>query len=105
MSYWSTGLPSVSYVVADDEVLITLSGAVDAMCRETLKAALYVAMVSARNVTLDCDELAFVDVGTVMLLARTADHLADRGRALHLVNPRPGVRRLLATYHLAALVS
>src|SRR3954467_11641467 len=97
MSYWSPSGPAIDYVVAEDDVLITLRGAVDGSCREALKAALYLAMVTARHVTPRADALAFLDVGTVRLLGETAEHLRDRGRTLCLVNARPGVRRLLRT--------
>jgi len=104
MNYWAPKAPSIDYVVAGDDVLIGLSGTVDVSCRDELKAALYLAMVTARNVTVDAGELVFLDVGTVMLLGQTADHLRQRGRSLHIVNPRPLVRRLLITLHRGALV-
>ena len=104
MNYWAPKGPSIDYVVAGDDVLIHLGGTVDVSCREELKAALYLAMVTARNVIIEADELAFLDVGTVMLLGQTADHLRNRGRALHIVNPRPVVRRLLVTLHQGSLV-
>lgn len=104
MNYWAPKGPSIDYVVAGEDVLISLGGTVDVSCRDELKAALYLAMVTARNVTVDAGELAFLDVGTVMLLGQTADHLRHRGRALHIVNPRPLVRRLLITLHRGALV-
>ena len=104
MNYWVPPGPSIDYVVAGEDVLIHLGGTIDASCRDDLKAALYLAMVTARNVTVDAGELAFMDVGTVMLLGQTADHLRNRGRLLHIVNPRPVVRRLLITLHRGALV-
>ena len=104
MNYWAPEGPSIDYVVAGDDVLISLSGTVDVSCRDELKAALYLAMVTARNVTVDAGNLAFLDVGTVVLLGQTADHLRHRGRVLHIVNPRPLVRRLLITLHRGALV-
>jgi len=104
MNYWAPKGPSIDYVVAGDDVLISLGGTVDVSCRDELKAALYLAMVTARNVTIDAHELTYLDVGTVMLLGQTADHLANRGRSLHIVNPRPIVQRLLVTLHRGALV-
>src|SRR3954451_4794626 len=97
MNYWAPKGPSIEYVVADDDVLIHLGGTIDVSCREELKAVLYLAMVTARNVTGKADELTCLYVGTVMLLGQTADHLRTRGRPLHIVNPRPVVPRLLVT--------
>src|SRR3954449_9884551 len=105
MNYWAPKRPSIDFVVAGDDVLIKLSGTVDVSCRDEMKAAFYLAMVTARNVILDAADLALVDVGTVMLVGQTADHLRNRGRTLHVVNPRPSVRRLLMTLHQEALVA
>src|SRR3954452_18500844 len=105
MNYWAPRGPAIDYVVAGDDVLIKLSGTVDVSCREEMKAALYLAMVTARNVVLGAADPALVDVGTVMLVGQTADHLRNRGRTLHVVNPRPSVRRLLITLHQEALVA
>jgi len=105
MNYWAPQGPAIDYVVAGDDVLVKLSGTVDVSCRDEMKAAFYLAMVTARNVILDAADLALVDVGTVMLLSQTADHLRKRGRALHVVNPRPSVRRLLITLHQESLVA
>jgi len=104
MNYWAPKGPSIDYVVVGDDVLINVGGSVDVSCRDELKAALYLAMVTARNVTIDARELTYLDVGTVMLLGQTADHLRNRGRALHVVNPRPVVRRLLITLRRESLV-
>jgi anti-anti-sigma regulatory factor len=105
MNYWAPKRPSIDFVVAGDDVLIKLSGTVDVSSRDEMKAAFYLAMVTARNVVLDAAELAVVDAGTVMLLSQTADHLSKRGRSLHVVNPRPSVRQLLITLHQGSLVA
>jgi anti-anti-sigma factor len=104
MNYWAPKGPSIDYVVVGDDVLINVGGSIDVSCRDELKAALYLAMVTARNVIIDASALTYLDVGTVMLLGQTADHLHNRGRALHVVNPRPVVRRLLITLRRESLV-
>jgi stage II sporulation protein AA (anti-sigma F factor antagonist) len=84
--------------VAADEAgpVVMLSGEADLTTLGQLENALNAQIAArARVLTVDLSGLRFADSATIGALVRAARTLKDRGGRLDLLNPRPGLDRLL----------
>src|SRR3954453_388347 len=92
--------PSVS---GGDDLLIIVSGELDLVRHDDLRAAMATAAQS--NLTMDFADVSFVDVSTITLLACAAERRLASGWRTVIVNCQPQVRRvfwLTQSQHLLA---
>jgi anti-anti-sigma factor len=78
-----------------DSITLHLSGECDLAGGDELRAALDAATDSARTITIDLSELAFIDCSALACLTKVAARLADDGGKLILAGGSGQVSRLL----------
>jgi stage II sporulation protein AA (anti-sigma F factor antagonist) len=96
---WVSAMSPLDIRVAADETgpVVMLSGEADLTTLGQLEDALNAQIAArARILTVDLSGLRFADSATIGALVRAARTLKDRGGRLDLLNPRPGLDRLLS---------
>lgn len=93
----------IASVRCETETLLVLTGELDLVLRDELRAAI----TSAGNdhLVIDLGAVSFVDVSTITLLATACGERAVAGRRTLLLNAQPAVRRvfvLARAQHLLA---
>src|SRR5262245_31018419 len=81
--------------ISDDTAVVTLAGECDASVARRLAQALREARDGAIDVQLDLRELTFLDSATLQVLYQENIRHETRGSKFVLVDPQPGIRRVL----------
>src|SRR3954453_3686908 len=85
---WTT----IDSVTSGTETLIVVSGELDLLLHDELRAAL--SSASQTNLTVDLTHVSFIDVPTIALHARAPETRVGAGRRTAIVNCQPQVRRV-----------
>jgi anti-sigma B factor antagonist len=87
---------------ADGTVVVSPAGELDAFTAPELRSELHglLADVSAKRLVVDLTAVTFLDSSALGVLVGALRRLRERGGELHVVQPRPTVRRI---FELTAL--
>lgn len=96
---------AVLETIGDHVVVIRAQGEFDLATSRTLSAALEDAGTGSRNVVLDLDEAAFLDVHCLSLLLDAQRRLREAGRSVVVVNAPPVVQRLVQVLQIPDLIA
>ena len=84
----------IASVRCETETLRVLTGELDLVLRDQLRAA--IAAAGDDSLVIDLGAVSFVDVSTITLLATASAERTAAGRRTVLLNAQPAVRRVFA---------